>query len=45
MTIAFKLHQDPFGKLVLALPDGTQHVGVVVVRAFPIAAADQSISI
>ena len=45
MTIAFKLHQDPFGKLVLALPDGTQHVGVVVVRAFPIAVADQSISI
>ena len=45
MTMAFKLHQDPFGKLVLTLADGTQHVGVVVVRAFPIAAAEQSISI
>lgn len=45
MTIAFKLHQDPFGKLVLTLADGTQHVGVVVVRAFPIATAEQSISI
>jgi hypothetical protein len=45
MTIAFKLHQDPFGKLVLTLADGNQHVGVVVVRAFPIATAEQSISI
>ena len=45
MTVAFKLHQDAFGKLVLTLADGTQHVGVVVVRAFPIAAAEQSISI
>ena len=45
MTMAFKLHQDPFGKLVLTLADGTEHVGVVVVRAFPIAAAEQSISI
>ena len=45
MTMAFKLHQDAFGKLVLTLADGTQHVGVVVVRAFPIAAAEQSISI
>jgi hypothetical protein len=27
------------------MADGTQHVGVVVVRAFPIAAAEQSISI
>jgi hypothetical protein len=45
MTLAFKLHQDPFGKLVLTMADGTQHVGVVVVRAFPIAAAEQSISI
>ena len=45
MTTAFTLNQDAFGKLVLTLVDGSQHVGVVVVRAFPIAAADESISI
>jgi hypothetical protein len=45
MTPAFTLNQDTFGKLVLTLTDGTPHVGVVVVRAFPIAAADESISI
>lgn len=36
---------DPFGKLVVTLADGTQHVGAVAVRAFPIAAPQQSISI
>lgn len=30
------LRRDPFGLLVLRLPDGTEHVGVVPVRAFPI---------
>ena len=45
MTTAFTLNQDAFGKLVLTLADGSQHVGVVVVRAVPIAAADESISI
>ena len=32
----FSLAQDPWGRLVLTNPDGTQHVGVVPVRAFPI---------
>ena len=36
---------DPFGKLVVTLADGTAHVGAVAVRAFPIAAPQQSISI
>ena len=42
---AFTLAFDAFGKLVLTLADGTQHVGAVAVRAFPIAAPQQSISI
>jgi hypothetical protein len=41
----FQLSLDPFGKLIVTLPDGTQHLGALVVRAFPIAAPQQSISI
>ena len=41
----FTLALDAFGKLVLTLADGTQHVGAVAVRAFPIAAPQQSVSI
>ena len=41
----FTLALNAFGKLVLTLADGTQHVGAVAVRAFPIAAPQQSISI
>ena len=44
-TAAFTLAFDPVGKLVITLADGTQHVGAVVARAFPIASPDQSISI
>ena len=44
-SAAFTLAFDPFGKLVVTLPDGTQHVGAVAARAFPIAAPQQSISI
>jgi hypothetical protein len=32
----FSLTQDPWGRLVLTNPDGSAHVGVVPVRAFPI---------
>jgi hypothetical protein len=45
MTQDFSLAFDPFGKLVVTLPDGTQHVGAVVARAFPIATPDHCISI
>lgn len=45
MSAALTLAFDPFGKLVVTLADGTQHVGAVVARAFPIAAPDQSISV
>ena len=44
-ALNFSLAFDPFGKLVVTLADGTQHVGAVVARAFPIAAPDQTISI
>ncbi len=44
-SATFTLAFDPFGKLVVTLADGTQHVGAVAVRAFPIAAPQQSISI
>lgn len=45
MTQNFSLAFDPFGKLVVTLADGTQHIGAVVARAFPIATPDQCISI
>lgn len=45
MTQNFSLAFDPFGKLVVTLADGTQHIGAVVARAFPIAKPDQCISI
>ena len=45
LTLAFTLAFDPFGKLVVTMADGTQHVGAVVARAFPIATPDQCISI
>ena len=45
MSAPFQLSFDAYGKLVLQLPDGTVHAGVVVVRAFPIAAANEGISV
>jgi hypothetical protein len=41
----FTLAFDPFGKLVVTLADGSQHIGAVVARAFPIATPDECISI
>jgi hypothetical protein len=32
----FSLETDPFGRLVYAARDGTRHVGVELVRAFPL---------
>jgi len=45
MSAAFSLAFDAFGKLVVTLADGTQHVGAVVARSFPIATPDRSISL
>jgi hypothetical protein len=41
----FTLHRDPFGKLVLTLPDGEVHAGVLPVRAFPIQSPQDGISV
>ena len=45
VTPNFSLAFDPFGKLVVTMADGTQHLGAVVARAFPIATPDHCISI
>jgi hypothetical protein len=43
-TTSFELARNSFGKLVLTTPDGTVHVGVAPVRAFPIQSPDEGIS-
>lgn len=40
-----KLHRNAFGRLVLTAADGTEHEGVAAVRAFPLAAPDQGLSL
>ncbi len=40
MSAPFSLAFDAFGKLVVTMADGTQHVGALVARAFPIATPD-----
>ncbi|HQR99849.1 MULTISPECIES: DUF1854 domain-containing protein [unclassified Polaromonas] len=43
---AFQLERHASGQLLLVVaPDGEQHLGVVPVRAFPIAAPDEGISL
>ena len=44
-TIDFKLTRSPFGRLVLTTASGEVHEGVVPVRAFPIAAPLEGVSI
>lgn len=39
------LHCNPHGRLVLTQPDGSVHEGVVPVRAFPIAAPGEGLSL
>lgn len=41
----FELVRDPFGKLVLTLPNGQRVPGVVPVRSFPIQAPEQGIAL
>jgi len=43
--LSFGLHRDAFGRLVLTGADGVVHEGVVPVRAFPIAAPDEGLSL
>lgn len=42
--MAFQLTRNSFGKLVLTAADGQVHEGVLPVRAFPIQAPDEGIS-
>jgi hypothetical protein len=41
----FDLDRDEFGKLVLSTAGGERHIGVAPVRAFPIQAPDEGISL
>ena len=41
----FTLSRNSFGRLVLITNDGQQYEGVVAVRAFPIAAPDEGVSL
>ncbi len=41
----FKLNRNAFGRLVLTTANGEAHEGVVPVRAFPIAAPEEGISL
>lgn len=43
--IAFQLARNPHGRLVLTLADGSVHEGVTPVRAFPIAAPGEGLSL
>lgn len=42
---AFELHRNALGQLVLCRGDGVEHVGVVPVRAFPLSAPDDGLSL
>jgi len=42
---AFELRRDAFGRLVLTDAGGREHVNVVAVRAFPISAPDEGVSV
>lgn len=44
-TPAFTLERDARGRLVCTLADGTRHAAVVPVRAFPLSAPDQDVSL
>ena len=41
----FTLEQDSYGQLILTLENGDRHSGVTPVRAFPIAAPDEGLSL
>jgi len=45
MATNFQLRRDSFGKLVITLENGEEHVGEIPVRAFPIQAPTRGISL
>lgn len=44
-SFSLPLHRNAHGRLVLTLPDGAEHAGVLPVRAFPIAAPGEGLSL
>lgn len=44
-TLPFQLERDAHGLLVLTTAEGVRHLGVIPVRAFPIAAPDGGLSL
>jgi hypothetical protein len=44
-ALPIRLHHDAFGRLVVTMPDGQSHSGVVPVHAFPFSAPEQWISL
>ena len=44
-TAPFQLQRDSYGQLVLSTENGERHDGITPVRAFPIAAPDEGISL
>jgi len=44
-AFAFHLQRDAYGRLVLTTAEGKRHIGVVPVRAFPIAAPDEGVAL
>lgn len=45
MSTGYDLQRNAYGRLVLTLADGSVHVAVVPVRAFPVAAPDQGVAL
>lgn len=45
MSAAFTLERDNYGRLVLVTAGGERHIGVMPVRAFPLAAPDEGLAI
>ena len=45
MSRLYQLGRNAHGRLVLHMADGTEHVGVTPVRAFPIAAPEEGLSL
>ncbi len=45
MTPDFQLHRNALGRLVLTTADGQTHEGIIPVRAFPLSAPDEGLSL
>ncbi len=41
----FELHRDAFGRWVMDMPDGTRHVPVTALRAYPVSAPDEGVAL